>query len=106
MLEGHAIQKFHGDEGAPAFFADIVDGANVGMVQSGSGFSFAAETFQGLAVLGNVGRQKLECDKAVEPGVFGFVDNAHTAATQFLDDAVVRNALTDHGRSQNLNVPC
>jgi hypothetical protein len=67
------------------------------MVQSGSGFSFATETLQGLAILGNIVGQEFESDKAVEAGVLGFVDHAHPAATQLFDDAVMRNALTDHG---------
>ncbi len=28
--------------------------------------------------------------------IFGFVDHAHAAATQFLDNSVVRDGLADH----------
>ena len=34
---------------------------------------------------------------AMQPHVLGFVDHTHPAAAQLLDDAVVRDGLTDHG---------
>ena len=45
------------------FFADVVNRADVGMVESGSGTSFTAETFQCLRVSGNVVRQELQRDE-------------------------------------------
>jgi hypothetical protein len=47
--------------------------------------------------LRHIVRQELERDEASEIGVLGFVDNAHPAAAQLLDEAVVRDGLTDHG---------
>ena len=32
----------------------------------------------------------------MQPSILGLVDHAHTAATEFLDDAVMRNGLADH----------
>jgi len=34
----------------------------------------------------------------MQPGVFGLIGYAHAAATELLDDAVVRNGLADHWR--------
>ena len=34
MLQRHAVEKLHGDKGLVAVFADFVDGANVGMIES------------------------------------------------------------------------
>ena len=48
VLERRAIEKFHGDEGAAVVFADVVDGADVGMVQRGGGAGFALEAFERL----------------------------------------------------------
>ena len=39
VLQGHAVQKLHGDEGLTIVLADFVDGADVGMVQGGSGLA-------------------------------------------------------------------
>jgi hypothetical protein len=40
--------------------------------------------------------QKLESDKAVEFGVLGFVNHAHTASAKFLDYFVMRDGCADH----------
>jgi hypothetical protein len=76
--------------------ADFVDGANVRMIQCGGRLSFALETRQGLRIFGNFVREKLESDEPTEARVFRFVDNAHSAAAEFLDNAVVRDCLADH----------
>ena len=34
VLQGHAIQKLHGDEGLAVLLADIVNRTDVGMIQS------------------------------------------------------------------------
>ena len=96
MLQGQAVEILHGDEGLAVLFADVVDGADVGMVQRGSGLGFAAKALQRLAVLGDVFGEELQGDEAIEPGVFGFVDDAHAATAQLFDDAVVRDGLADH----------
>ena len=96
MLQGQAVQILHGDEGLAIFLADVVNGADVGMVQRGSGLGLAAETLQSLAVLGDVFREEFQGDEAIEAGVFGLVNDTHAATTQLFDDAVVRDGLADH----------
>ena len=56
---------------------------------------FAFETARACGSAGNFLRQELQGNKAVQPGVLGLVDHTHTAAAEFLDDAVVRNGLAD-----------
>jgi hypothetical protein len=51
MLQRHAIQELHSDEAFPVLLADLVDGANVGMVEGGSRTGLATKTFQRLWVL-------------------------------------------------------
>ncbi len=96
MLQSHPVQKLHGDEGLAVLLANVVDGADVGVIQSGCGLGFALEAGEGLRVAGNFLGQKLERDETVKPRVFGFVDHAHTAAAQLLENAVVRNRLANH----------
>ena len=50
------------------------------MIERGGGAGFAAETLDGLRVLGNVVGEKFQGDAAVQAGVFGFVNNAHATA--------------------------
>ena len=98
VLEGGAVEELHDEEGAVAFLADVVDRADVGMIQRGRGLGFAAKTFEGLAVLGQIFGKKLEGDEAAEARVFGFVDHAHAAATELFDDPVVRDGLIEQVR--------
>ena len=51
MLERRAVEELHDDEGASVFFADVVDGADVGMIQRGRGLGFALKALQRLADL-------------------------------------------------------
>ncbi len=97
VRQGHAVQKLHGDEGMAVLFANVVDGADIGMVQGGSGLGFALKTSESVGIAGNVFGQELESNEAVKAGVFGFVNHAHAATAELLDDAVVRNGLADHG---------
>jgi hypothetical protein len=55
------------------------------------------ESSQRLAIAGQFVGQELQRDEAMEPGVLGFVDHAHAAAAELLDDAVVREGLPDQG---------
>jgi hypothetical protein len=65
VLQRSAVEKFHGDEGFAVFFADIVDGANAGMVQGGSGLRLALEAPEGLLVARNFRGQKFQRDEAM-----------------------------------------
>jgi hypothetical protein len=96
VLEGLAFEELHDDEGLAVFLVNFVDGADVGMVQGRSGASFPLKTIKGLTILGEFFRKKFEGDEASELDVLGAVDDAHAAAAQLFDDAVVRDGLADH----------
>jgi hypothetical protein len=66
------------------------------MIQCGCGLCFTLKAGERLCVSGNLIGQELEGNETVKPRVFGLVDNTHTAAAQFLHNAVVRDGLTDH----------
>src|ERR1700690_1466020 len=98
MLQSHAVQKLHGNERPAVLLANVINRADVGMIQRGCGLRFALKTGQGLRIAGNVFRQEFKCDKTMKPRVLGFVDHAHATAPEFLDNAVVRDGLADHWR--------
>src|SRR5271167_387937 len=50
VLQCCAIEILHDDECLPVLLADIVNRADVGMIQCRSGFGFTAKSFQGLTV--------------------------------------------------------
>ncbi len=93
MFERLAIEKFHGDEGFAVLLADIVDGADVGMIEGGGGLGFALEAGESLRVFGDVVGEELERDETVQADVFSFVNDTHAAAAEFFDDAVVGDGL-------------
>ena len=96
MLQSHPVEKLHGDKGLSVLVINLVDGADVGMIQGRSSFGFALEAAESLLIFGHFIGQELEGHKATEFDILGLVDHTHPAAAQFLDDAVVRNGLADH----------
>ena len=95
VLQSLAIQELHGDERLAALLADVVNRADVGMVESRRGLRFTLKTGKSLGVFGDFIGQEFQGDKSVQPGVLGLVNHTHPSAAQFLDDAVVRNGLAD-----------
>src|SRR6202035_5918822 len=91
-------EKRDDEESLALLLADVVNGADVGMIQSGRGLGFAAKALERLTVLGEIFGEKLEGDEAVEARVFRFVNHTHAAATEFLDDPVMRDGLIDQGK--------
>jgi hypothetical protein len=70
------------------------------MVQRRGGARFPLEALQRLAIAGELGGQKLQGELPAQLGVFGLVDHAHAAASELLEDAVVRNGLAGHRRGR------
>ncbi len=96
VFQSHAIEKLHGDERASFVIADLVDGADVGMVQRRGGARLAAKTFERLRILRDFVRQEFERDEASKVGVLGLVHHTHSTAAQLADDAVVRDRRVNH----------
>ena len=90
------LQQFHGDEGSPIGLVNLVDRADVRVIQRGCGLGFALKTAEGLCVVGELVRKELQGDVAAELEVLRLVHNTHPAATQLLHNAVVRDGLADH----------
>ena len=96
MFQRDPFEEFHGDEGLAILLADIVDGADVGVVECGGSLGFALKAGEGLGIAGNLFGEKFEGDEAAEAGVFGFVDNTHATASKLFDDAVVGDGFANH----------
>ncbi len=85
--------------------ADVVNGADVGVVEGGGSPGLAPEPFQGLVGLEPPLGQELQRDLAVQVCVLGLVDDGHAAAAQLLAHAVVRDGLADHWGCKPLESP-
>ena len=59
MFQRQPVQKFHDDEGLTILLPDLMDGADVGVVECRCGTGFPSETFQCLRVLCNILGQEL-----------------------------------------------
>jgi hypothetical protein len=66
------------------------------MIQRRGSPSFALEPFKYLRIMCEVVWQELQGHKAVKASIFGFVDNAHPATAELLQDSIVRNSLANH----------
>ena len=97
MFQGSPIQEFHDEEGAAVLLADVINGADVGVIQRGSGPRLALETAKRLRVVSNFIGQKLQGHEPVQAGVLGFINHAHSAPAELLNDAVVGDGLADKG---------
>ena len=90
-----AFQVLHRDEWARFVLANLVDRANIRMVQRRRGPCFPPETLECQRIAGDVIGKKLQRNKAAKLGVFGLVNHTHSATAQLTDDTVVRNGLAE-----------
>src|ERR1700756_3881850 len=93
VLQRLPVQKLHGDERLPLVFANLVDRADVGMVERRGGLRLALEPFECLAIARHAVGKKFQGHRTTQARILSFVHNAHTATTQLRDDAVMRNYL-------------
>jgi DNA-binding winged helix-turn-helix (wHTH) protein len=75
---------------------NLMDRADIGMVESGGRLRLPLETSQCLGVSGDLVRQELQGNKTMESSVLSFVNNTHPPSAELLNDAVVRDGLADH----------
>ncbi len=97
LVEPFAFEEGHRDKRLALDLADLVDVADVGMIQRGGCFGLSPETGFAFLITEQVGRKELQSDGTFEVGVLRLVDNAHAALAEFLGDLVVRDGLADHG---------
>src|ERR1700722_10365393 len=95
MLESVSLQQLHYDEGSSFRFPDVVNRADVRMIERRGCLRLSLESLQRLLILGHFFGQELQGHEAREKGVSRFVDNSHATATQLLEDVVVRNHLSE-----------
>jgi hypothetical protein len=96
VLQRVAIQELHGDEGLFVLTADVVNGADVGMIQARGGLGLPPKSLQRTPGLSCVARQELERNQSMQPCVLGLVDDTHSTTPDLFQNTVVRNGLTDH----------
>ena len=76
--------------------SDVVDGADVRMIQGRGGAGLALKPFDRTRISRQLLGEEFQRNDAPQPRVFGPVDDAHAALAQLLQDAIVRDGLADH----------
>jgi hypothetical protein len=97
VLEGLSLQEFHGNKDLPLVLANLINSANIGMVERRCGAGFPLKSCECLTVLGQLSGKEFQSHKATEFDILSLVDDTHAAAAELLDDAIVRDSLADHG---------
>ena len=97
VLERGPFEILHHDVRMAAAGPDLMNGADIRVIQRGCGARLAAEAFERPRVGRHVVRQELERDPAAELAVLSFVDDAHPAAAQLVGDAIVPDCFAQHG---------
>src|SRR5262249_9445297 len=93
MLQSDAVEKLHDNERVALVFADVVNCADIGMIEGGGGAGFSAKAFESLGIGREILREKFESYAAAKALVLGFIDDPHAAATQLLENLVMRDGL-------------
>ena len=96
--QGRAGDELHGDEDLRAEGADVVDGDDVGVGEAGHRLGLAEEAGGAGAVGVLAAAQELDGDLAVELGVVGGVDDAHTAGAEAAEHDVAAERLAAGAR--------
>jgi hypothetical protein len=91
-----SLKILHRNKRLSILLADVVNGADVGVIEGRGGLGFALKAGKGLRIAGDIFRKKLESDETMEMGVLSLVNDAHATATKLVDDAVMRDGLANH----------
>ena len=87
VFKSLAIQELHHEERMAGRFADVVNRANIWMVQRRCGMCFALEAFSGSIRCECLG-QNFDCDVTIEPRVARLIDLSHAALPDGTEDFV------------------
>ncbi len=89
-----ALDELHHERADAVRLLDAVDGGDVRMIERGERLGLAREPGEALGVGGDGGGQDLDGDVAIELGVAGAIDLAHSAFAKLRDDAIRAEALS------------
>jgi hypothetical protein len=94
LREDFPFEQLHRDEQLAAVFANLVDLADVRMVDAGRGARLPPEALARSLVAPHR-RDRLERDRALEPLVARGIDHAHPALAQLVGERIMPDALGD-----------
>ena len=90
-----ALEELHRKKIPAAHLSNLVDGADIGMVQCGGSSRFAAKPLRRLRVVDQLVGEEFEGDAATELEILGFIDLTHTSAANLFQYPIVRDGSAD-----------
>jgi hypothetical protein len=90
-VERLPLDELHRNVGLAVRLADFMNGADIRMVESGSGSRFTRQPCVRGGIVEAAAKENFDCDVAVEPFVVGAIDLAHSAGAELAGDPVVSN---------------
>jgi len=96
VLESLPFEQLHHQEGAPFILANIVERANMRMIERGGGTRFPQKAFERRGVRAKTFRQKFERHAASQTRIFRLVYHSHASAAELLQNAVMSDSGANH----------
>jgi hypothetical protein len=96
VIQRAARDQLHGDENNAVVLGDVMDGDDPWVIQPDAALALNKPA-AAIGVVDLVGWEDLDRDQPVEVRVARFVDDAHAAFADALEDLVMRKLASDHG---------
>src|SRR5579885_1341979 len=93
LLQRLAFKELHRDKSSATFLADIINGANIRVIQCRCGLRFSMEALLRCGIRRGRRGKELQCHSAMQPGVLGLVHHTHSADAQLPYNSIVRDDL-------------
>ena len=88
LAEAFPFEEFGDQKRSAVMLADVVEGEDVRMAQSGDGPGFLLEPAEALRIGGKRRREDLDCDIAAQAGVAGSIHFTHAAGADQGNDFI------------------
>ena len=96
MIQRLPFKELHHDERLAIVQVEVVDCADVRMIQRGGCVCFEPKPTSEIHIARNALRYELHRHESSQLQVLGLVHDAHAACADLLEDLIVRNTLPDH----------
>ncbi len=96
LREGLTVDEFHYHHGVFVGGDERVESSEIGVVKVGLRLRFTPEARHQLGNASEIAVEHLDGNHAIERCVDSFIDDAHAALAELLDNAVIADLCSDH----------
>src|SRR6266849_10276114 len=96
MLERLPLEKLHDNKTLAIVLVDVIDGADVWVIQGRGRSRFALKALNGWMIFGKPLGKKFQANVAAETNVLGLIHDPHAAATQLFQNPVMGDGAPNH----------